>query len=514
MAAKQPNILLIMPDQLTPFALGAYGHPTVKSPNIDKLADEGVVFDSAYCNSPLCAPSRFSMMSGRLPSAIGAYDNASYFPSNLPNIAHYLRAGGYHTCLTGKMHFVGPDQLHGFEDRRTTDIYPGDFGWVANWDAPDERIDWWYHNMDSVKQAGVAEATNQLDFDDDVGFQAVRKLRELARADGGRPFFLTVAFTHPHDPYVTRQKYWDLYDEGDIPEPTVPAIPFADMDPHSQRVARAVELDKTDISSQDILNARRAYLGNVSYIDDWVGELMQTLKTCQMDQDTIVIFAGDHGDMLGERGLWYKMTFFEGSARVPLIFHAPEQFKPGRIAAPVSLVDILPTLNAICDCAVDDDHLVADGRDLSPYLNGSDDEGEVIGEYMGEGAAAPVVMIRRGDWKYIECDLDPPQLFNLKDDPNEMNNLAGTQENLEVELAFASEAAERWNLSDLKDKVIADQHQRRFIDSALRQGTFECWDYQPVTDASSQYMRNHLDLNDVEGSRRFPRFTTKATDKN
>ncbi len=151
-----PDILLVMADQLTPFALGGYGNPVVHTPHSDALAETGVVFDAAYCNSPLCAPARFSLMAGRLASRIGAYDNAAYFPATVPTLAHYLRLLGYQTCLAGKMHFVGPDQLHGFEERLTTDIYPADFGWVPNWRRPDERIDWWYHNMLSVKQAGVA----------------------------------------------------------------------------------------------------------------------------------------------------------------------------------------------------------------------------------------------------------------------------------------------------------------------------------------------------------------------
>ena len=504
MGKVRPNILLILPDQLTPFALGAYGHPVVKSPNIDALSEAGVTFDAAYCNSPLCAPSRFSLMSGRLPSAIGAYDNASYFPSNLPTIAHYLRDGGYDTCLSGKMHFIGPDQLHGFGERCTTDIYPGDFGWTVDWDHPEERIDWWYHNMSSVEQAGVAHVTNQFDFDDEVGFQAVRKLHDLARDRDRRPFFLTVAFTHPHDPYVTRQKYWDLYKDDNIAPPRVAAIPFDDMDPHSQRIYRAIALGKTDIKEQHIRNARRAYYGNVSYVDEWVGKLIETLVACQLDKNTIVIFAGDHGDMLGERGLWYKMSFYEWSCRVPLIVYAPDAFPARRVAAPVSLVDVLPTLNELTGCASRDTYLQTDGRDLTPYLQGQDDDGEATAEYMGEGSAAPLVMIRRGVWKYIHCDLDPPQLFNLKDDPDECNNLAGDPNVRAIENGFGDEITKRWNLAELKEQVIADQHRRRFIYGSLRKGVYQSWDFQPHTDASRQYMRNHLDLNNVESAKRFP----------
>ncbi len=153
-APRQPNILLIMADQLSAPFLSFHGGPAI-TPNIDRLAAEGANFTSAYSNSPLCAPARFAMMSGQLNSKIGAYDNASEFPASVPTFAHHLRAAGYQTSLVGKMHFVGPDQLHGYEERLTTDIYPADFGWTPNWSDPDGRFDWWFHNMDSVVHAGI-----------------------------------------------------------------------------------------------------------------------------------------------------------------------------------------------------------------------------------------------------------------------------------------------------------------------------------------------------------------------
>jgi choline-sulfatase len=256
----QPDILLIMADQLSAFALPSYGHLVVRAPHIAALADAGILFENAYCNSPLCAPSRASLMTGRLASRIGAYDNASEFPAGLPTLAHRLRAQGYLTCLAGKMHFVGPDQLHGFEERLTPDIYPADFAWIPNWEAPDERIDWWYHNMLSVKQAGIAEATNQLDYDDEVAFHALRFLRDQARSAGRRPFFLTVSFTHPHDPYAIRSEYWDRYEDREIDLPRVGSLPLERMDAHSRRLRRAAAMDEVEISEDDVRRARRAIM--------------------------------------------------------------------------------------------------------------------------------------------------------------------------------------------------------------------------------------------------------------
>ena len=165
MPGKGMNILIVMADQLTPFVLGCHGGQAI-TPNIDRLAADGLRFDAAYTNSPLCTPARYCFMTGQLVSRTGAWDNAAYMPSVTPTFAHYLRMMGYRTSLSGKMHFVGPDQLHGFEERLTTDVYPADFGWVPDWTKPDERIDLWYHNMSSVVQSGPAAVTNQLDYDD------------------------------------------------------------------------------------------------------------------------------------------------------------------------------------------------------------------------------------------------------------------------------------------------------------------------------------------------------------
>ena len=180
----KPNLLIVVADQLAAPFLPAYGHPVVKTPNIDRLAREGVVFENMSSNSPLCAPARATFMSGLLSSNTGVYDNAAEFRSSIPTFAHYLRLEGYRTCLSGKMHFVGPDQLHGFEERLTTDIYPADFGWTPDWSKPQERIDWWYHNMTSVKQAGIAEITNQLEYDDEVAFLARRRIFDFAALQG------------------------------------------------------------------------------------------------------------------------------------------------------------------------------------------------------------------------------------------------------------------------------------------------------------------------------------------
>lgn len=501
--SEKPNILILMADQLAPAWLPFHGPSPVKAPIMSQLAAEGVVFDSAYCNSPLCAPSRFSFLSGQLPSRIGAYDNACEFAADQPTVAHYLRYQGYRTILSGKMHFVGPDQLHGFEERLTTDIYPADFGWTPDWTDFQTRPSW-YHSMDSVLSAGTCIRTNQLDFDEEVTFATRRKLFEMARGKDDRPFFMIASLTHPHDPFAIPRRYYDLYDDAEIPMPRI-SIPAAERDPHSQRLRHVFGADLDQVTEAQIRAARRAYFGAISFVDEQFGSILSALDETGMAGDTIVIVLADHGEMLGERDLWYKMTFFEGGARVPLIVHAPSRFQPKRVAANVSLVDVLPTLVELGGGVPEPMTNPLDGHSLVPHLTGDGGHDEVIAEYLAESAIAPIVMIRRGALKYVHSPADPDQLYDLSADPDELTNLATDPALAATLAAFRAEVADRWNLPEIQREVIASQRRRRLIAAAADNGERTSWDFQPYRDASQEYVRGHMDLEDIEAAARFPR---------
>jgi len=502
--SMSPNIVLIMADQLAPQFTGTYGHPLVSTPHMNALASRGTRFEAAYCNSPLCAPSRFSFMSGQFVTRIAAYDNASEFPATVPTFAHYLRQLGYRTCLSGKMHFVGPDQLHGFEERLTTDIYPADHAWTPDWEMPDERIDKWYHNMDSVKEAGVAATTFQIEYDEETAFFARRRIFEYAMQKSA-PFCMVVSFIHPHDPYVARPEWWDLYDHTQIDLPTIPEI----SSPHVDRLMRGIEADVITPSEEDVRNARHAYYANVTYFDSKVGAVVQALQESEQLQNTVVVVASDHGDMLGERGLWYKMNFFEHSARVPLIMAGPRVHQQV-VGSPCSLVDILPTFLDIAREGADDDNSVQlgmpiDGRSLWPVATGGESlQNEAIGEYCAECASHPIYMIRRGRYKYIHCDVDPPQLYDIESDPEELNDLCQDASHQEIALAFAQEVLQRWDSNAIRQDVIATQKQRRAIHASMQMGRLTSWDYQPQRDAANEYVRNHMDWTVAAETTRFP----------
>ncbi|MEX3008039.1 choline-sulfatase [Hoeflea sp. TYP-13] len=505
--SDRPNILIIMVDQLNGTLFPDGPAEWLHAPHLKALAERSARFVNNYTASPLCAPGRASFMSGQLPSRTRVYDNAAEFTSDIPTYAHHLRRSGYHTCLSGKMHFVGPDQLHGFEERLTTDIYPADFGWTPDYRKPGERIDWWYHNLGSVTGAGVAETSNQMEYDDEVAFHGIQKLYQLARTSDdaeARPWCLTVSFTHPHDPYVARRKYWDLYEDCTHLEPEVAAIPYEEQDPHSQRLYLANDYKNFDIKPEDVRRSRRGYFANISYLDDKVGELVGVLETTRMLDNTIIVFCSDHGDMLGERGLWFKMNFYEGSARVPLMIAGPG-IDPMRFDAPVSNLDINPTLADLAGVDLDEVKPWTDGESLLPLIGGGERHLPVLMEYAAEGSYAPLVCIRDNQYKFVHCELDPPQLFDLQADPLEQNNIAADPQQSEVLEKYAAMAKARWDMEQFDAAVRESQARRWVVYEALRNGSYYPWDYQPLQQASERYMRNHMDLNVLEESKRFPR---------
>ena len=493
-AASRPHIILLMADQLAAPALPFYGHPLVQTPALATLAAQGVVFDNAYCNFPICAPSRYSMLTGRLPHSIDAFDNASELASSLPTMAHYLAAAGYRTILAGKMHFVGADQLHGFSERLTTDIYPAEFLWVPDWSkGPGFKPTG--VGMGHVVDAGPCVRNMQIDYDEEVEHVAVQKIFDLARDSSADPVFLTVSFTHPHPPFVAPQEHWDRYDHAEIDLPSVPEIPYEKLDPHSQWLYLAHGQDRHSVTPEHVRRARHAYYAMASYVDEKIGRVMDALHKSGLADNAVIVFCADHGEMLGERGMWFKQTFYEWSARVPLVIRWPGQVSPGRRIAPCSLVDLLPTFLDVAagpgGVRVDPvDPL--DGSSLIPSLcQGVDKQcRDVVSEYSSEGVQAPSRMLRRGDLKYVYTLGLPPMLFDLRSDPKELTNLAGVPEWAKVQADLHARLLAHWNPEQTDALIRASQRRRLFLRQlALRDGTFPAWSFEARQGDRSRFVR-------------------------
>jgi choline-sulfatase len=484
----RPDILFVQADQLAAAPLSFHGGRVARTPHLDALAARSAVFDAAYCNSPICAPSRFSMMTGRLPSAIGAWDNATELAASRPTLAHALGAAGYRTILAGKMHFIGPDQLHGFAERLTTDIYPADFSWTPDWRAgPRDRPSG--ISMLNVLQAGPCVRSLQMDYDDEVEHVALQRLYDLAREPGRAPFFMAVSFSHPHPPYTAGMEWWNRYRHDDVDMPAVPPIPFAERDVHSRWLHQSHLADLQPVTDEQVRNARHAYYANVSYIDDKLGRLLATLRDCGFADDTIVVFTSDHGEMLGERGMWYKQSFFEQSVRVPLLVSVPGE-RARRVASPVSLVDLLPTLIDWSGADLDWPEPL-DGTSLEPLVRGEPFEhGPVVSEYTDMGVVAPCRMLRDGRWKFTHVHGHPARLHDLVDDPLELRDRAGDPSLTDVVARLRDAVLHDWDGEAVHREVLASQRRRRFlVEAARRAGTAPSWDFLARADDARRFVR-------------------------
>ena len=492
-----PNILLIMVDELAPQVLPMHGHQVVRAPHITRLAQAGAVFDSAYTNSPLCAPARASLLTGRLTPDIGAWDNGAELQSELPTIAHYLRAAGYDTALSGKMHFVGPDQLHGYQERLTTDIYPADFSWTANWSRPPTDPNPAGVSMRPVLEAGPSLRNLQVDYDEEVQFEARKWLWNRARdRDNHKPFFLTVSYTHPHPPFVALQEYWDMYRPEDIDLPRVATLPPDRLDPASLGLYYNHRRNLMPVDTAKVIDARRAYYGMVTWVDAQIGDLLSTLRASGLDDNTAIVFTSDHGEMLGERGMWFKMSMYEWSVRVPMVVSWPGRLAAGRVARNVWLVDLLPTLLDLGNTGAPEPVQAVEplaGRSLLPLITEPDTPDWpdlAVSDFTAGGVPGPLRMVKQGSLKLILTGGHQPMLFDLAADPDELNDLArdpGAAQSLATMMELAGRDYDPARI----DAAVRESQKRRLLirEVESRSGSAEPWNWKVYPNDDQRYVR-------------------------
>ena len=460
-----PNILLIMSDEHGPMFSSAYGHRIIRTPHLDALAERGVLFENAYCNSPLCVPSRASFVAGKHVHRIGAYDNGAPFPSDTITWPYLLRAAGYHTVLDGKMHFVEPDSLHGFERQLTRDAH---MAGITGREWSGEHPMGGAAARRRIETAGPGRSPH-LDFDDEVEAAALDWLREPARKEG--PWCLLAGFLAPHFPLNVPEAYFNRYYPDNLDMPVLPAGFPDGIHPAHERVRRTFNL--YDYTQEQIRVARAAYYGLVNYMDDKIGRLVATLEETGQLENTIVIYTTDHGELAGDHGLWWKNSFYEQASRVPLVFSWPVGFHTGkRYAGACSLVDVARTL---LDLTGAEDPGDWDGDTLLPLLSagGSQARGaeeawkdEAICEYYGHATNRPHRMLRAGRWKYNYYHREAPELFDLLEDPGEDRNLAGEPALAGIESALRRRVLAGFDADAVERQVRRSQRDRQLIAKA------------------------------------------------
>ena len=431
MNRQRPNILLIVTDEHAPDVAGYAGDPHGRTQNLDRLAERAVQFDTATCPVPVCTPSRMCMLTGKEGHRVAGWNNHwIIFPEHVTWPEHFA-AHGYRTCLDGKMHFGGRDQMQGFQLRPYGDLKHG----LGHQPEPLDLFPG-YHGAQS---AGVSEIPESLIQDVVVTRESLTFARNQAAVEPDTPWFLCASYGRPHPPFTTPPRYHYRY-SGKLPGFQLPADERERLEPF----ARWHFDGGSRLSAEEIQSGREGYYACVDFVDDLIGELLDGLERDGLLDNTIVIYTADHGEMLGRHGTWGKCIYFDPSIGVPLLMTGPGIAAGNHVVEhPVSLLDLFPTACTLAGIPVPDG---LDGVDLSSLLADSETApaprqytpsffcrySALVrvkpGPSMEEEPHQAWRCVRGARWKYVEVEGGQPLLFDTETDPNEENNLAGRPE--------------------------------------------------------------------------------------
>ncbi len=463
-SVQGPNVLFIAVDDLRP-SLGCYGDPVARSPNIDRLAKSGLVFNRAYCQQAVCRPSRASLMTGRRPDTTRVFDLKTHFREALPDVItlpQWFKQHGYHAQSVGKIYhgiagyIIGNQagdrpswsvpgylpQLHFYHSPRGMKI-------AEEWFAPrSRRFKDRFPEVKSWKDVVVRglpwEAPDVPDSEVIDGRIATRAI-EILRETKDKPFFLAVGFLKPHVPFVAPKKYFDLYPLETIPSVKNPFFPrgapkFAGLNSSEMRVYYGIPKRGRIADEDEARRLYRAYYACVSYVDAQVGRLLAELDRLQLRHNTIVILWGDHGYHLGENGFWCKQTNFELSVRAPLVVSVPGRANPGsKTNALVEFVDIYPSLAELCGLPTP---VGLEGTSFAPLLDDPERPWKTaafsqfprrigrIGRIMGRSMRTD--RYRFTEWTNPAKNFRVVELYDHKLDPEENQNVARSPKNAEL----------------------------------------------------------------------------------
>ncbi|WP_323765842.1 sulfatase-like hydrolase/transferase [Marinovum sp.] len=468
----KPNILYILSDQHAAHVAGCYGDPVVRTPNIDRLAARGVRFDNAYTPSPICLPARMSLLTGRYPCRQNVWTNSDSLASDLPTFAHAHGAAGYRPTLIGRLHSLGPDQLHGYAHREVGDHMTD---WLGGSDYSLGVLDKCQRPFrDALVKSGPGRMSFE-DLDKDVTRHALAFLdREAEKRARGHtdPFSLSLGYMLPHQPYVGDPGLFEYYHDR-VSDPRL----ARDETQEPEYLAWwRKQTGMNDMTPAEERRAKAAYYALVETLDGEIGKVLDRLERHGLMQHTMIVYASDHGDQLGERDLWFKQTFYDQSAKVPLILSWPGKVPENqRRDHVVNLVDLTATL---VDAVGHDPLPEADGRSLLGIAKDpkADWSNETFSEYCTDGMKAwtggkklLTRMVRQGRFKLNYFHDDRHQLFDLEADPDETHNLFDAPQYAEVRDQLLTRVLDGWDPTHITQTIDRGIARKRILEAWARQ---------------------------------------------
>jgi choline-sulfatase len=457
---RPTNVLFIFSDQHSRRVLGCYGNAVARTPVLDGLAARGTRFASAYCQTPICVPSRASLATGRWAHAVDSWDNATpYVGTEASSWGHRLTAQGHRVTTIGKLHYRRVDDPSGFPDQRVPMHVlegVGDLYGLLRGDMPVRPQS---RSQVLEARAGESEYTR---YDRAIADGAVRWLREEAPGQS-RPWCLFTGFVTPHFPLVVPDQYWNLYDPEGLPLPVQHAPEHWSRHPVLELKRRQEALD-APFDERSVRNAIRAYYGLVSFLDEQVGRVLEALRAAGLDATTRIIYSTDHGEMLGEHGLWWKSAMYESAVAVPLIVAGPDVPAGKVVKTNAMLVDVFPSILEATGARPASDDRDLPGRSLWALAGGGDQPRTAFSEYHAIFSPSGIFMVRNARYKYVHYVGYPPQLFDLAADPEETRDVAAEREHAEGLAACERELRAICDPAAVDRRARADQ--RRRLDAA------------------------------------------------
>ena len=421
----KPNILVIMSDEHYASVLGCCGDDIVQTPNLDRLARRGVTFDSCYCNSPLCVPSRLSFTSGKYASRVSAWNNNCWLPTaDYPSLPRAMNSAGYESVLCGKMHY-DKTRRYGFRE-------------IGNMNASNKYGKGSRRKAEDLEpKPGLSNRFDEFRTADDSGIMAHDRKVTAGTVDfiknrkaSEKPFFMLAGYIAPHFPLIVPEKYWRQY-QGKVPMPKIPEG-HLESQPRNYKHLR-IGFNAEGVPDEIVRKGRELYYGLTQWVDEEIGKVLVCLADSEVADNTVVIYTTDHGENMGEHGLWWKNCLYEHASRVPLIVSWPARWKGGqRRTQACSLVDVVQTVAGLGGADVPADW---DGDSMIQWLDDTGTEWKdlAVSEYYAHNIASGYAMIRKGRYKYVyhtSADAGHPaerELYDLQSDPGEFNNLAGEE---------------------------------------------------------------------------------------
>lgn len=427
---------MIMSDQHTPSVIGCYGNTDVKTPNLDRLAENGVLFENAYCNNPVCVPSRMSMLTGLRSSKINVWANSDCLSPHFATWPLLLRLSGYETVICGRNHMLWGDRLNGFGKRLC-----GDTGVTIPYIRPGKTQQSEKSPQGIDTQLGPNNMSGLARHDIGVSEHAIKYLKNPPE----NPFALYIGFYQPHAPFVALEEYFDKY-SGLSPS----SRRDERIEPPYDKMLLNLNLDR-EIPDEKIKTAVRAYYAMVSHVDELVGKIVRQAEESGLLENTVIVYVSDHGEMLGRHRLWHKMCFYEDSVRVPMIFNCPSMIAGNRrVKQNVSLLDLFPTFLEI---AGNSEKISLDGNSLLPFLENRKScwNNSVISETIGIERGKPGRMLKKDNFKLICYHQEKPILFDLDADPEEQVNLSESPAHIEVIREMLAELTKAWDVDRINN---------------------------------------------------------------